>query len=65
MTLRSAEIFTEYELHPPYQPTSMLLVMALGDHLTATDLALEAYERVLMPMLIDGHFDAYETDFAS
>jgi hypothetical protein len=39
--------------------------VALSDHLTATDLALEAYERALMPMPIDGHFDAYETDFAS
>ena len=32
--------------------------MALGDHLTVTDLALEAYERALMPMLNDGHFDS-------
>jgi len=39
--------------------------MALGDHLTVTDLTLEAYERALMPMLNDGHFDAYQTDFAS
>jgi uncharacterized protein len=70
VTLRSVEMFTEYEpggYISHISPTPLLLVVALGDHLTVADHALEAYERALMPkrltMLNGGHFDAYEVDF--
>lgn len=43
------------------------MVVALGDHLTVSDLALAAYERALAPKklvtLAGGHFDAYVADF--
>lgn len=43
------------------------MVVALGDVLTAADLALAAYERALAPKrlvtLAGGHFDAYVADF--
>jgi fermentation-respiration switch protein FrsA (DUF1100 family) len=49
-------------------PTPLLMVVALNDTITVTDLALTAYERALEPkrlQLIDGgHFDAYLTSFA-
>lgn len=39
------------------------MVVAAGDHLTPSDLALEAYSRALEPkrleLLPGGHFDAY------
>ncbi len=70
VTLRSVEMFTEYEpgsYISHISPTPLLLVVALGDHLTVADHALAAYERALMPkklaMLSGGHFDAYEADF--
>jgi fermentation-respiration switch protein FrsA (DUF1100 family) len=70
VTLRSVEMFTEYEpgsYISHISPTPLLLVVALGDHLTVADHALKAYERALMPkrltMLNGGHFDAYEADF--
>jgi uncharacterized protein len=70
VTLRSVEMFIEYEpgsYISHISPTPLLLVVALGDHLTVADHALEAYERALMPkrltMLNGGHFDAYEADF--
>jgi fermentation-respiration switch protein FrsA (DUF1100 family) len=48
-------------------PTSLLLVVAAGDHLTPSDLALEAYQQVREPkklaLLPGGHFDAYVKDF--
>jgi fermentation-respiration switch protein FrsA (DUF1100 family) len=41
--------------------------VAAGDHLTPTDLALEAYQRAREPkrlvLLPGGHFDAYVKDF--
>jgi uncharacterized protein len=43
------------------------MVVALGDVLTVSDLALAAYERALQPKrlvtLSGGHFDAYVKDF--
>jgi uncharacterized protein len=43
------------------------MVVAAGDHLTPTDLALEAYQRAREPkrlvLLAGGHFDAYVKDF--
>src|SRR5580704_14980433 len=50
VTLRSVEMFTEYEPGSYISfvsPTPLLLVVALGDHLTVVDEALAAYERAL------------------
>ncbi len=70
VTLRSVEKFTEYEpgsYVAQISPTPLLMVVALGDHLTVADLALEAYGRALHPKrlvtLSGGHFDAYVADF--
>ena len=70
VTLRSVEMFTEYEPGAYIgfvSPTPLLLVVALGDHLTVSDQALAAYERALEPKrlvcLKGGHFDAYVSDF--
>src|SRR6516165_3841835 len=52
VTLRSIEMFTEYEPGSyigHISPTPLLLVVALGDHLTVADHALKAYEQALMP----------------
>jgi fermentation-respiration switch protein FrsA (DUF1100 family) len=72
VTLRSVEMFTEYEPGSYIgfvSPTPLLLVVALGDHLTVADEALAAYERALQPKklaaLKGGHFDAYVADFAA
>ncbi|MEV0068945.1 MULTISPECIES: alpha/beta hydrolase [unclassified Amycolatopsis] len=49
-------------------PTPLLLVVALNDTITVTDLALAAYERALQPkgleLIPGGHFDPYVTEFA-
>ena len=70
VTLRSVEMFTEYEPGSYagfISPTPLMMVIALGDVLTVADLALEAYERALEPKrlvtLTGGHFDAYVKDF--
>jgi hypothetical protein len=70
VTLRSVEMFTEYEpvSYLPYiSPTPLLLVVARGDHLVPSELALAAYERAHQPkemvILDGGHFDAYVQDF--
>jgi fermentation-respiration switch protein FrsA (DUF1100 family) len=70
VTLRSIEMFTEYEPGTYIgfvSPTPLLLVVALGDHLTVADQALAAYQRALEPKrlvaLKGGHFDAYVADF--
>ena len=70
VTLRSVEMFTEYEpgAYVSYvSPTPLLLVVALKDHLTVADEALAAYEEALAPKrlvtLSGGHFDAYVADF--
>ncbi len=70
VTLRSIEMLMEYE---PWvyidriSPTPLLMIVAAGDVLTPTDLALEAYQRALEPkklvLLPGGHFDAYTKDF--
>lgn len=72
VTLRSVELFTEYEPGSYISfvsPTPLLMVVALGDHLTVADEALAAYERALYPKklvtLKGGHFDAYVADFAA
>lgn len=71
VTLRSVEMFSEYEpgaYARHVSPTPLLMVVALKDTLTVTDLALEAFEAALEPKrlvtLAGGHFDAYVRDFA-
>ncbi len=70
VTLRSVEMFTEYEpvSYIPYiSPTPLLLLPARNDVLTPTDLAVAAYERAREPkrleLLPGGHFDAYVEGF--
>lgn len=70
VTLRSVEMFTEYEpgAYIGYvSPTPLLMVVAAQDHLTVADEAIAAYERALEPkklvLLKGGHFDAYVKDF--
>ena len=69
-TLRSIEMFWEYEpgtYLPWISPTPLLMVVARGDHLTVSDLAIEGYERAREPKRLEvldgGHFDAYVADF--
>ncbi|MGH1418683.1 MAG: alpha/beta hydrolase [Hyphomicrobiaceae bacterium] len=70
VTLRSIELFLGYEpgAHISHiSPTPLLMVVALGDHLTVSDQTLEAYERALHPKKLvtmdAGHFDAYIAGF--
>jgi uncharacterized protein len=70
VTLRSVELFLGYEPGAYIElisPTPLLMVVALGDHLTVADEALAAYERARQPKklvtLKGGHFDAYVADF--
>lgn len=70
VTLRSVEMFTEYEpiTYVPYiSPTPLLLLPAQNDVLTPTDLAIAAYEKAREPkklqILPGGHFDAYVDGF--
>jgi fermentation-respiration switch protein FrsA (DUF1100 family) len=48
-------------------PTPLLMVVAVEDTITVTDLALTAYERALEPkrlqLIPGGHFDAYVSSF--
>jgi hypothetical protein len=48
-------------------PTPLLMVVALADTITVTDLALAAYQRALEPKKLvtiqGGHFDAYLPEF--
>jgi uncharacterized protein len=70
VTLRSVELFTEYEpiTYLPYiSPTPLLLMPAHNDVLTPTDLAVAAFELAREPkrlrLLPGGHFDAYVDGF--
>jgi fermentation-respiration switch protein FrsA (DUF1100 family) len=70
VTLRSVEMFTEYEpgtYLPWISPTPLLIVVAAGDHLTPAGLAIAAYEQANEPkqlvLLPSGHFDAYVDAF--
>lgn len=70
VTLRSVEMFTEYEpgIYAKYvSPTPLLMVVAAQDHLTVADEALAAYETALQPkklaLVQGGHFDAYVKGF--
>jgi len=69
VTLRSVEMFTEYEpgdYLPRISPTPLMMVVAAGDHLTVADLSLAAYGRANEPkrllVLPVGHFEAYVGD---
>ncbi|MEZ5079997.1 MAG: alpha/beta hydrolase [Thermoleophilia bacterium] len=69
-TLRSVEMFWDYEpgAYLPYiSPTPFQMIVAAGDHLTVSDLAIEGFERALEPkrlvVLPGGHFDAYIAGF--
>jgi fermentation-respiration switch protein FrsA (DUF1100 family) len=66
VTLRSVEMFAEYEpvTYLPYiSPTPLLMLPAAGDHLTPFDLAVAAFDQAHEPkrltILPGGHFDAY------
>jgi fermentation-respiration switch protein FrsA (DUF1100 family) len=70
VTLRSVEMFTEYEpgdYISRISPTPLLMVVAAGDHLTVSDLAIAAYEKAREPkrleILSGMHFEAYTKDF--
>ena len=70
VTLRPVEMLSEYEpgaYIAQISPTPLLMVVAVQDHLTVADLALQAYGSALEPkqlvMLKGGHFDAYVADF--
>lgn len=70
ITLRTVELLTGYEPGSYISfisPTPLLMVVALGDVLAVSDLALAAYERALEPKrlvaLPCGHFDPYTTRF--
>jgi fermentation-respiration switch protein FrsA (DUF1100 family) len=70
VTLRTLEMLMEYEPAAYLErisPTPLLMVVAALDHLTPSDLALEAYQRAREPkelLLLPGpHFDAYVNAF--
>jgi hypothetical protein len=70
VTLRSVELFTEYEpgtYLPWISPTPLLMCVAEGDVLTPTDIAIAGYERAREPKRLEvlpgGHFDAYVDGF--
>ena len=69
VTLRSVEMFVEYEpgaYIADISPTPLMIVVAAKDHLTVADLTLEYYERAREPkkllVLPVPHFDAYVGD---
>lgn len=66
ITLRSMEMFTEYEPGesiPRIGPTPLMIVVARQDHLTPADMTIAAYNRALEPkklLILDcAHFEAY------
>jgi fermentation-respiration switch protein FrsA (DUF1100 family) len=70
VTLRSVEMFTEYEpgtYLPWISPTPLLMVVAREDHLTPAEFAIAAFEQAHEPkklvVLPGGHFDAYVKGF--
>jgi uncharacterized protein len=70
VTIRSTRAARMYEPGiwvPRVSPTPLLMVVALSDTVTPTDLALAAYERALEPkklqLISGGHFEAYLSQF--
>ena len=72
VTVRSGRLARMYEPGnwiARVSPTPMLMIVALADHITLTDLALGAYEQALEPKKLvtieGGHFDPYLGQFAT
>jgi uncharacterized protein len=72
VTVRSGRLARMYEPGAwiaRVSPTPLLMIVALADHITLTDLELRAYEQALEPkklITIDGgHFDPYLGQFAA
>ena len=70
VTLRSVELFTEYEpgtYLPWISPTPLLMLVARGDHLVPAELAIAAFDTAHEPkklvILPGGHFEAYTAGF--
>ena len=70
VTLRSVELFTEYEpgtYLPWISPTPLLMLVAREDHLTPAELAIAAFQHANEPrklvIMPGGHFDAYVKGF--
>lgn len=70
VTLRSMEYARAYEpgIYTAYiSPTPLLMIVGREDHVTCTDLQLEAYNRALEPkklvLLTGGHFAPYTEEF--
>lgn len=70
VTLRTIEYGFGYEpgaYIKQISPTPLLLIVAVKDHLTVSDLAIAAYERAREPkrlvLVQGGHFDAYVAGF--
>jgi uncharacterized protein len=66
-SIRAARMYEPGNWVPRVSPTPLLMVVALNDTITVTDLALAAYERALEPkklaMIPGGHFDPYLPNF--
>ena len=72
VTVRSGRLAKTYEPGAwiaRVSPTPLLMVVALADHITLSDLGLRAYEQALEPKKLvtieGGHFDAYLGQFAT
>lgn len=70
VTLRSLEMLSEYEPAAYIRrisPTPLLMIVAEGDHLLPSQLAIAAYEEALEPkclvILPGGHFEVYTNRF--
>jgi hypothetical protein len=70
VTMRSTRLARMYEPGvwvPRISPTPLLMIVALRDTITLTDLALAAYEEALEPkklvLIPGGHFDPYVSGF--
>ena len=70
VTLRSMEYARAYEpgIYAAYiSPTPLLMIVGREDHVTCTDLQLDAYNRALEPkklvLLAGGHFAPYTEEF--
>jgi hypothetical protein len=70
VTLRSIELFAEYEpgaYLPFIAPTPFCMIVAAKDHLTPAELAIAGYERANGPkrlvVLPGPHFSAYTEGF--
>jgi uncharacterized protein len=71
VTVRSGRLARMYEPGAwigRVSPTPLLMIVALADHITLTDLELRAYEQALEPKRLvtieGGHFDPYQGQFA-